>query len=48
MTSTKSKEQPRQPSKQFLDAIADLRKFDEDFYLYLTKEQQQSAWIESF
>ena len=41
MTSTKSKEQPRQPSKQFLDAIADLRKFDEDFYLNLTEEQQR-------
>jgi hypothetical protein len=31
MTPTESKEQPRQPSKQLLDAIADLRKFDEDF-----------------
>jgi redox-regulated HSP33 family molecular chaperone len=41
MTSTKSKEQSRQPSKQFLEAIAHLRKFDEDFYLNLTEDQQR-------
>jgi hypothetical protein len=32
---------PRKPPKELVDAIAGLKKFDEDFYLNLNKKQQE-------
>jgi hypothetical protein len=35
---------PRKPPKELVDAIAGLKKFDEDFYVNLTEKQRESEY----